>query len=188
MSQTLEEFDAFRSGLSKDGVLAALQRDPDTGLRYLTYHESPLNSNGMVELFSPSYSSDRTQKQSESKIFSNWIHFIEEIEEGVGKEVRVAGVQAVCNEDDAVAAAVAGDVVRLTLSDVLQFCCGLRHLTHANPIEVSFLPTTLTGKRMTGDTCNHKLVFPLTERYIEEEDFSSNVTEDICASPFFGNV
>ena len=82
MSQPLEEFDAFRSGLSKDGVLAALQRDPDTGLRYLTYHESPLNSNGMVELFTPSYSSDCTRKQLELKI---------------------SDVQAACNDDDAVA-------------------------------------------------------------------------------------
>ena len=188
MSQTLEEFDAFKCGLAKDGVLAALQQDPETGLRYLTYHENLLDATKMIELFQPTFSSDRAQKLSESKIFSNWIHFIEEIEAGDAKEVRVADVRAVCHDDDAVAAAAPSKKVRLSLSDVLQFCCGLRHYTHASPIKVLFLPTVLSGKRMTGDTCRLKLEFPLNERYIEEEDFSSNVTEDICMSPYFGNV
>ena len=188
MSQTLEEVQSFKAGLSKGGVLEALKRDPKA-LEYLTYSESLVTATNLIQLFSPQYSDDRAAQELESTIFSSWIHFIEEIEAGDGTEVVCKKIEDISNTDDAAAAAAVGVKVQLSLADVLQFCSGLRFITHAEPISVTFIAAERASNRsMKGDTCHHKLVFPVSERYTEEGDFSRNVSEDICNSPHFGSV
>ena len=74
--------------------------------------------------------------------------------------------------------------------DLLVFLKGSRYLPTVGTItgKLNFKHQNIKeGEQITVSTCAYSLLFPVTQRYTDE-DFTENIVDDILNSPGFGKV
>ena len=174
--------ESFLEGLKEGGVLLALKADLSKGLELLTHSGNVLTAEKLVRLFRRSPKLDKEGEKKSETIFANLIHFIDEIGEGEGSEFNVDDINLIEMNKP-----VVSQPKKLSLSDVLQFACGLRSITYADPIEIVCVESAQL-QRVVADTCFRKVNIPMQDRYLDEELFTANFTQDIFDSPYFGRV
>lgn len=182
ISSRLEEIQSFQKGLSCGGVLEIIQKYPNEGIELFSYKS--LSSEELKLLFMPERSvENKDMEEVEEDIMYNLHNFIDEV--GFGRVRQIKSFDLI-NVEDGIVDNEEMLERKFTLEDLSVFLTGSRF--PSSKVKVLFNHDQSFSGRVTVSTCQLQMVFPVTERYTDGNNFSKNLLEDIINSPGFGNV
>ena len=190
ISKQLEEIQSCMKGLQLGGMLKCLRQYKEDALKEFVYRYDHLSSTELLTLFSIKYSDNGNEKEKEEDIIYNFTNFLDIVQRSP-VEADILDFETVLSMDEA-AAQQAQDgglrKVQVKMEDVLQFLTGSKFISSLKEMrgEISFCRDGSSGKRLKVNTCGAGIIFPVTNRYVESELFSSSFVEDIHSAPGFG--
>lgn len=175
VSKSLEMVLQFQKGLNANGVLDALRKEPQKGMRLLTASVST-TAGQMLNCLEVVYN---RKTDEEEDIYAAFTEFIEMAANGVIPSVTTANLEDI---EEGVATPTEKQT-KVSLEMVIQHLTGKRRIDIGDAILVKFVHET---KRVVANVCSYEITFPVCPRYTNEEGFSSRLAEDFLNSPGFG--
>ena len=182
ISRQMEEIQQFLDGLSSNGVLKFLRKHPLEARNLFMFNKKLITAEGLKAIMNPIFSSETDE--SEEDIVFNFYNFIDEV--GNNKLTNVLAFSLADVEDGKVDDKIKQEV-SISLSDLLMFLTGSRHLPRCSP-RISICFDHQIQGRVNVSTCNMEIRFSVTKRYVDSAQFSENFLQDIINSPGFGKV
>lgn len=179
ITRQLQEVEQFLRGIRSNGVLDMLKRHKDESIMEFIYDAKHLTARKIQDIFRIVYSEDEDKKGREQDVAYNWCNFLDELEQHAVEEVKVSDFLADEGEKS----------LSMKLEDVLFFLTGSKFLpsVRMGTGRIIFDHDSLQERRISVSTCALKIIFPICERYTNEE-FTKNIMEDIISAPGFGMV